>query len=73
MELEPEERRYFRQLEERLLQAEVRKSVQQVANLLADEFAEFGRTGLVHDRQSIIAALQRQEPSDGEKGSGPLS
>jgi hypothetical protein len=41
---------------------DVRKSAQGVANLLAAEFVEFGRSGLVYDRQSIIAALQREEP-----------
>jgi hypothetical protein len=63
MELQPDEARYFRQLEEHLLEMDVRKSPQDVANLLADEFVEFGRSGLIYDRHSIIAALQREEPA----------
>lgn len=48
------------QLEERLLQPEVRKSAQDVAELLADEFIEFGSSGRIFDKQQIIENLQNE-------------
>lgn len=46
------------QLETSLLQPEVRASAQAVADLLADEFVEFGSSGRVSDKAQIIAALK---------------
>jgi hypothetical protein len=51
---------FLRQLEERLLQPEVRKSAQEVADLLADEFIEFGSSGRVFDKQQVIQGLQHE-------------
>ncbi len=48
------------QLEERLLQPNVRKSAQDVAELLADEFIEFGSSGRIFDKQQIIENLQNE-------------
>ena len=50
----------LRQLEERLLQPDVRKSAQEVADLLADEFIEFGSSGRVFNKQQIIQGLQHE-------------
>jgi hypothetical protein len=50
----------LRQLEERLLQPEVRKSAQEVADLLADAFIEFGSSGRVFDKRQIIQGLQHE-------------
>ena len=50
----------LRQLEERLLQPDVRKSVKDVMDLLADEFIEFGSSGRVFDKQQIINSLQNE-------------
>ena len=36
---------FLRRLEERLLQPEVRQSAEAVADLLADDFIEFGSSG----------------------------
>lgn len=44
-------------LENRLLQPEVRKSRAELTELLAEDFVEYGSSGLVHDRRSIIEAL----------------
>jgi len=48
-------------LEESLLQPEIRRSPAEVARLLADEFVEFGSSGRVYEKQSIIDELS-QEP-----------
>ena len=51
---------HLRQLEERLLQPSVRKSAEEVSELLASEFIEFGSSGRIFDRQQIIASLQME-------------
>lgn len=60
MELESSQAAVVRQLEERLLQPEVRKSARDVAHLLADEFIEIGSSGGVFDKQQIIESLQNE-------------
>ncbi len=45
-------------LEERLLQPEIRKSGEEVSQLLADEFIEFGSSGGVYDKQATIEKLK---------------
>ncbi len=54
---------FFRQLEERLLQSDVRKSTQEVADLLADDFIEFGSSGCIFNKQQVIEALQQVTPA----------
>jgi hypothetical protein len=54
----------FRSLEQKLHRPEVRRSPDAVCNLLADEFIEFGSSGRVYDKTSIIAALA-DEPASG--------
>jgi hypothetical protein len=51
---------HLRQLEERLLQPSVRKSAEEVSELLASEFIEFGSSGRIFDKQQIIASLQME-------------
>ena len=48
------------ELEERLLQPDIRKSAKDVMDLLADEFIEFGSSGRVFDKQQIINSLQNE-------------
>jgi len=48
----------LRELEERLLRWDVRRSPAAVGDLLADEFVEFGSSGRVFDKQQIIDALR---------------
>ncbi|WP_315790045.1 DUF4440 domain-containing protein [Fischerella sp. JS2] len=50
----------LRKLEERLLQPDVRRSALEVADLLADEFIEFGSSGRVFDKQQTIEHLQNE-------------
>jgi hypothetical protein len=51
---------HLRELEERLLQTEVRRSADDVTALLADDFIEFGSSGRVFDKQQIIDNLQTE-------------
>jgi hypothetical protein len=53
---------HIRQLEERLLQPEVRQSAAEVATLLAPAFIEFGSSGRTFTKSQIIEALQSEEP-----------
>ncbi|WP_375472314.1 DUF4440 domain-containing protein [uncultured Nostoc sp.] len=50
----------LRELEERLLQPDVRKSAKDIMDLLADEFIEFGSSGRVFNKQQIIESLQNE-------------
>jgi hypothetical protein len=60
MQADPVLENHLRQLEERLLQPSVRKSAEEVSELLASEFIEFGSSGQIFDKQSIIASLQME-------------
>lgn len=53
----------FYSLETSLHRPEVRSSPALVANLLADEFIEFGRSGRVYNKQITIEALQDESSS----------
>ena len=44
-------------LEERLLQPEARKDSNKTADLLADDFIEFGSSGRVYDKQQALEAM----------------
>ncbi len=50
----------IRPLEERLLQADVRQSADDVAELLADDFIEIGSSGRIFDKQATIDGLQHE-------------
>jgi len=47
-------------LENRLLQPEIRHSPAELEKLLADEFVEFGSGGRVYNKQSIIEELGKE-------------
>ena len=47
-------------LEEKLLNPEVRKSVEEVSKLLADDFIEFGSSGNVYNKKDMIEALRKE-------------
>jgi hypothetical protein len=53
---------HLRELEESLLQPDVRKSNDLVA-LLADDFIEFGSSGRVYSKADVVAVLQDETPS----------
>jgi hypothetical protein len=47
----------LRELEEQLLQPDVRSSPDRVASLLSEDFEEFGSSGRVFDKAQIVAGL----------------
>jgi hypothetical protein len=49
--------RELRELEENHLRSDVRSSAQALEAILANDFVEFGSSGRVHDRPSVIASL----------------
>lgn len=49
------------ELETSLHKKEIRNSREQVGMLLADDFLEFGKSGMVFDKQSILDLLQSEE------------
>ena len=51
---------HIRDLEERLLRQEVRRSREALDELLADEFVEFASDGVAYDKTHVIAALQAE-------------
>ena len=55
---------FFRDLEERLLRAEVRRSPDEAGKLLASDFIEFGSSGAVYRRQQILDALAKESPME---------
>jgi hypothetical protein len=57
-ETPPSLREHIRELEERLLRPEVRRSRQALAELLADDFVEFASDGAAYDKARVIDALQ---------------
>lgn len=54
---------FFRQLEEKLLLPNIRQSVDELAELLADNFVEYGSSGRIYFKQDVIAALQSETSS----------
>ncbi|UCE25423.1 MAG: DUF4440 domain-containing protein [Candidatus Zixiibacteriota bacterium] len=55
-------RQHLSRLEKHLMQPEVRRSPAELRKLLAEEFVEFGSSGQVYDRKSIIEALSIESP-----------
>jgi len=54
--------RHLRQLEESLLQPDVRKS-QTLVDHLAEDFIEFGSSGRTYNKADLVEALQAESPS----------
>lgn len=48
-------------LEQELLSPQVRSAAEKLDRLLAQEFVEFGSSGRIYDKQSIIRALTQSE------------
>jgi hypothetical protein len=57
--------KFFRDLEERLMQPAIRRSPDEMSRLLASDFLEFGRSGRTYDRTAIIRSLSEAGESDG--------
>ena len=54
----------LRRLEQLLLEPDVRASTARVAEFLADEFVEFGSSGTVYSKESILETLVGEEPAE---------
>lgn len=55
---------FFRDLEQKLHRPEVRRSPDAVRALLADDFIEFGSSGRVYNKASIIEALAEESTAE---------
>ena len=55
---------HIREREERLLQPEVRRSRENLEELLADDFTEFASDGAAYTKAQVIDALQSELPSE---------
>ena len=51
-------------LEKKLLVSATRKSINTLDELLADDFKEFGKSGLVYNKQDILSRLPNEEPKE---------
>jgi hypothetical protein len=52
---------HLQQLEEELLRPETRRNPQRLADLLADDFREFGASGRSFDKASILGELATED------------
>ena len=66
MKLDQKHTAYFFGLETSLHKSEIRRSPEAVAALLADGFIEFGSSGKIWDKSSIVENMRREEPRDQE-------
>ena len=55
---------HLKELEQRLLKPEVRKSAAEVGALLAEDFKEFVSTGQIYNKAQIIEMLQKAPTAD---------
>lgn len=55
---------FFRSLEQKLHRPEIRRSPDAVRALLADAFVEFGSSGTVYDKASIVEALAGESTAE---------
>jgi len=62
VELAASLREHLRELEEQLLQPDVRRSRRALDELLSDEFVEFASDGVAYDKAQVIDALKREAP-----------
>src|SRR5438552_15087649 len=62
MELPASLHEHLRELEERLLRPDARRSRQALDELLADDFVEFASDGVAYDKAQVIDALEREVP-----------
>ena len=66
MKLKGKDAEYFFDLETSLHKNEIRKSPEAAAALLADGFIEFGSSGRIWNKASIVESMRREEPQERE-------
>jgi hypothetical protein len=49
-------------LETDLLKPEIRSSIEKLGDLLADDFIEYGSSGLIYDKDTILKRLPKEIP-----------
>ncbi|HTV09610.1 MAG TPA: DUF4440 domain-containing protein [Candidatus Aquilonibacter sp.] len=54
---------HLQQLEEELLRPDVRRNRARLTELLADDFREFGASGRIFDKASILTELSTESPA----------
>ncbi|KFC61995.1 hypothetical protein FF80_03693 [Devosia sp. LC5] len=54
---------FFRRLEHALHRPEIRGSRDAVGALLAEDFREFGRSGTIYDKATVLEALAQEGPA----------
>lgn len=54
---------HIQRLEEQLLEPDFRKQASAVAELLTEDFEEFGASGRIFDKASILSHLQEEAPA----------
>jgi hypothetical protein len=52
----------FRDLETSLHRHEIRASPERASALIADDFVEFGKSGKVYDKATVLAQMKREQP-----------
>ena len=62
MKLNQKDAAYFFDLETSLHKSEIRKSPEAAAALLADGFVEFGSSGRIWNKSSIVQSMRGEEP-----------
>src|SRR6478609_2536417 len=62
MKADPALSEHLQKLEELMLKPDVRHSAEQLSQLLADDFREFGGSGRVTNKAQIIEVLKTQPP-----------
>ena len=55
--------RQLHALEEQLMRPSTRSSRRNLEDLLADEFMEFGSTGVAYDRDTVVSAMLLESPA----------
>jgi hypothetical protein len=55
---------HIRTLEEKMLESSFRKSSREFAELLTDDFVEFGSSGRVFDKAAILRELSEESPAE---------
>lgn len=53
---------YFRELEEQLLNQEMRRLPEQLELLISDDFMEFGSSGRIYNKKEVIDAMKTESP-----------
>src|SRR5215467_6939792 len=64
MKLNEKDAAYFFDLEISLHKSEIRKSPEAAAALLADGFIEFGSSGRIWNKSSIVEHMRKEEPQE---------